>query len=270
MNIHVSLSNIALNIFNLIFLSSFIKIEVLPSGPMYKISVHGNCHPSLPSYLPAAGDHSALYSNRRYIYYGVANLGQSLEQRLILRNVSASEVLHLNMKIKVDDSNNDGSIFLLKSESLSSSTVIPSYKLVLQKYATLHPGDEHSLIVVFAPKAAVPYSAKLIIRPQRGTQVNVGPGVLPGVKFTVPLRGYGGIAILSYSGLNSTGQSCPLQLSIPSFTSQPFVIPTSLHPVLQEIVFRSDQQCMTFGLRNSGQRAAFLRILLLQGKNWKC
>lgn len=218
--------------------------------------------------------HYNLYSDRRYIYYGVVNLQESLEHHIVLQNMSHSEELNLEISVEVNDADNDAPrhIFHLKPLWMHHSNCASNgCQLCGQKYLTLRPGDKHSLTVIFVPQAVVQYCAKLIIRPQKVDLPNTTL-VSSDVKFSVPLWGYGGIAALSFTGLKSTEQLSPFHWYIPLPTNQPLVISSSNrqhhhHHPIYELLFPSTQQSMHFTMQNCGHRAAFIKILLSHGKS---
>ncbi|XP_077063730.1 centrosomal protein of 192 kDa [Siphateles boraxobius] len=209
---------------------SMLTILVLPSGPQYEVMLKGEMVQgvsgkvaSLPSVLSQA-DVPPILSNKQFMAWGGVTLGRAVQQKLVLRNNSPSTSQQLRLLIRGQDQD----CFQLQS------SFGPDERLTRNRELSIKPKEDVTVHLLFAPTRVASMLAKLEIKQSaaRASQ--------PGVKFTIPLSGYGGTS----------------------------------NVILEELRKRSDGYVATIGgvqagrvsklcvcVRNTGSRAAFVKVV---------
>ncbi|XP_030637553.1 centrosomal protein of 192 kDa [Chanos chanos] len=209
---------------------SLLTILVLPSGPQYEVVLKGqvvqeNSGKVAPT--PAIVSHAdvpPILSNKQFMAWGGVTLGRAVQQKLVLRNNSPTAAQQLRLLIRGQDQD----CFQLQS------SFGPEERLTRHRELSIRPKEDVTIHLLFAPTRVACMLAKLEIK-----QSGVRPSQ-PGVKFTIPLSGYGG-----------TG-----------------------NVILEELKKRSDGYVATLGgvgagrvsklcvcVRNTGSRAAFIKAV---------
>uniref|UniRef100_A0A3B3WTF6 Abnormal spindle-like microcephaly-associated protein ASH domain-containing protein n=1 Tax=Poecilia mexicana TaxID=48701 RepID=A0A3B3WTF6_9TELE len=165
---------------------SLLTVLVLPSGPQYEVTLKGEvlpsdsrnpaapsapvCGPSLTSDIPP------ILSNKQFVAWGGVTLGRAVQQKLVLRNNSTSTTQQLRLLIRGQDQD------CFQLQSLFS----PEECLTHHGELSIRPREDVSVHLLFAPTRVACMLAKLEIK-QSGVRSSQ-----PGVKFIIPLSGYGG------------------------------------------------------------------------------
>ncbi|XP_030605186.1 centrosomal protein of 192 kDa [Archocentrus centrarchus] len=166
---------------------SLLTILVLPSGPQYEVTLKGEVTPedsgkhSLPSAAAVCGpgltnNVPPILSNKQFVAWGGVTLGRAVQQKLVLRNNSTDVTQQLRLLIRGQDQD------CFQLQSLFS----PEERLTRHGELSLRPREDVTIHLLFAPTRVACMLAKLEIK-----QSGVRPSQ-PGVKFTIPLSGYGG------------------------------------------------------------------------------
>ncbi|XP_029360132.1 centrosomal protein of 192 kDa isoform X2 [Echeneis naucrates] len=165
---------------------SLLTILVLPSGPQYEVTLKGEAFPedSEKIAVPSAAvlgtglakDIPPILSNKQFIAWGGVTLGRAVQQKLVLRNNSTSTTQQLRLLIRGQDQD----CFQLQS------MFTPEERLTRHGELSIRPREDVTVHLLFAPTRVASMLAKLEIK-----QSGVRPSQ-PGVKFTIPLSGYGG------------------------------------------------------------------------------
>uniref|UniRef100_A0AAY4DD36 Centrosomal protein 192 n=1 Tax=Denticeps clupeoides TaxID=299321 RepID=A0AAY4DD36_9TELE len=161
---------------------SVLTILVLPCGPQYEVVLRGevvSTEPGKAASLPAAIPQSQvppILSNKQFMAWGGVTLGRAVQQKLVLRNNSPTAAQQLRLLIRGQDQD----CFQLQSSFGQEE------RLSRHRDLTLRPKEDATVHLLFAPTRVAYMLAKLEIK-----QSAVRPSQ-PGVKFTIPLSGYGG------------------------------------------------------------------------------
>ncbi|KAM4633668.1 centrosomal protein of 192 kDa [Polymixia lowei] len=165
---------------------SLLTILVLPSGPQYEVALKGEVLPEdcgKPAPTPAmtlapgvASDVPPILSNKQFVAWGGVTLGRAVQQKLILRNNSPNTTQQLRLLIRGQDQD------CFQLQSMFS----PEERLTRHGELSIRPREDVTVHLLFAPTRVACMLAKLEIK-----QSGVRPSQ-PGVKFTIPLSGYGG------------------------------------------------------------------------------
>ncbi|XP_076844541.1 centrosomal protein of 192 kDa [Brachyhypopomus gauderio] len=161
---------------------SVLTIFVLPSGPQYEVVLKGEVlqgNSGNVSSAPAMASHAEvppILSNKQFMSWGGVTLGRAVQQKLVLRNNSPTASQKLRLLIRGQDQD----CFQLQS------SFGPDERLTRNRELLIKPKEDVALHLLFAPTRVASMLAKLEIKQSavRTTQ--------PGVKFTIPLTGYGG------------------------------------------------------------------------------
>ncbi|XP_066480532.1 centrosomal protein of 192 kDa [Tiliqua scincoides] len=201
---------------------SVVKIFVLPSGPEYKVTVKGEVSVLESKPLPQKWNNSEvppILANKQFVLWGGVQLGRTVQQKLILRNDSRSATQQLRLLIRGQDQD----CFQLK---LGDHTY-NNCEIKIQ------PKHDYSVYVIFTPSRLACMFAKLEMK-QLGFLSRLG------MKFTIPLYGYGGKSNVILEDVNKHCNSYIVGLTEPSpgKTSQ-----------------------TSFSIRNTGCRAAYVKVL---------
>nr|XP_033496606.1 centrosomal protein of 192 kDa isoform X1 [Epinephelus lanceolatus] len=165
---------------------SLLTILVLPSGPQYEVTLKGEVvpedsgKPAIPSAAVigpgVASDVPPILSNKQFVAWGGVTLGRAIQQKLVLRNNSTTTTQQLRLLIRGQDQD------CFQLQSMFS----PEERLTRHGELSIRPKEDVTVHLLFAPTRVVCMLAKLEIK-----QSGVRPSQ-PGVKFTIPLSGYGG------------------------------------------------------------------------------
>ncbi|KAM9353963.1 centrosomal protein of 192 kDa [Symphorus nematophorus] len=165
---------------------SLLTILVLPSGPQYEVTLKGEVvpedsgKPAIPSAAvigpSIASDVPPILSNKQFVAWGGVTLGRAVQQKLVLRNNSTSATQQLRLLIRGQDQD------CFQLQSMFS----PEERLTRHGELSIRPREDVTVHLLFAPTRVACMLAKLEIK-----QSGVRPSQ-PGVKFTIPLSGYGG------------------------------------------------------------------------------
>ncbi|XP_026527748.1 centrosomal protein of 192 kDa isoform X2 [Notechis scutatus] len=201
---------------------SIVKIMVLPSGPEYKVTVKGDVSMEENKPLVQKCSNSEvppILANKQLLIWGGVQVGRTVQQKLILRNDSSSTSQQLRLLIRGEDQD----CFQLKiGEYVYNNCEIK-----------IRPKHDYNICLTFTPYRLACMSAKLEMKQL---------GVLPqlGVKFTIPLYGYGGISNVRLEDVKKHANKYILGLPdlAPGKTSH-----------------------TTFSVQNTGYRAAYVTAL---------
>uniref|UniRef100_A0A3P8XCP8 Centrosomal protein 192 n=1 Tax=Esox lucius TaxID=8010 RepID=A0A3P8XCP8_ESOLU len=164
-----------------------LTILVQPSGPQYEVVLRGEVltedggkpDPPGPASVLGMLPHSEvppILSNKQFMAWGGVTLGGAVQQKLVLRNNSPNTTHQLRLLIRGQDQN----CFQLQSCFGSEQ------RLARHRELSIRPKEDVTVHLLFAPTRVACTLAKLEIK-----QSGVRPSQ-PGIKFTIPLSGYGG------------------------------------------------------------------------------
>ncbi|XP_056618795.1 centrosomal protein of 192 kDa isoform X1 [Triplophysa dalaica] len=161
---------------------SMLIILVLPGGPQYEVMVKGEVLQGVsgklafPSAVLQQAEVPPILSNKQFMAWGGVTLGRAVQQKLVLRNNSPSTSQHLRVLIRGQDQD----CFQLQS------SFGPDERLTRNRELSIKPKEDVTVHLLYAPTRVASMLAKLEIKQSaaRASQ--------PGVKFTIPLSGYGG------------------------------------------------------------------------------
>uniref|UniRef100_A0A674AGV9 Centrosomal protein 192 n=1 Tax=Salmo trutta TaxID=8032 RepID=A0A674AGV9_SALTR len=177
-----------LRFFPVLVPSSVLTILVLPSGPQYEVVLKGQVVPeergnpaAVPGPASALGllppsEVPPILSNKQFVAWGGVTLGRAVQQKLVLRNNSPNTTHHLRLLIR----GQDHSCFQLQSSFGQEE------RLTRHRELSIRPREDVVVHLLFAPTRVACALSKLEIK-----QSGVRPSQ-PGIKFTIPLSGYGG------------------------------------------------------------------------------
>uniref|UniRef100_A0A674MQY1 Centrosomal protein 192 n=1 Tax=Takifugu rubripes TaxID=31033 RepID=A0A674MQY1_TAKRU len=214
--------------------SSLLTILVLPSGPQYEVTLRGEVvsedsgKPAIPSaalFGPGvASDVPPILSNKQFVAWGGVTLGRAVQQKLVLRNNSTSTAQQLRLLIRGQDQD------CFQLQSMFS----PEERLTRHGELSIRPKEDVTVHLLFAPTRIACMLAKLEIK-----QSGVRPSQ-PGVKFSIPLSGYGGTSNIILEDQRKQGDG---YVAIMSSIS----------------VGHVSKVCLC--VRNTGSRAAFIKAM---------
>uniref|UniRef100_A0A8C5X2I2 Centrosomal protein 192 n=1 Tax=Malurus cyaneus samueli TaxID=2593467 RepID=A0A8C5X2I2_9PASS len=210
---------------NVITTESTLKILVLPSGPQYEVMIKGEVESEKKRPVSAAAGYSdipPILSNKQFIAWGAVSLGQ---KKLTLRNDSPSVTQHLRLLIRGQDQD----CFQLQSIFGSEERSASNWELKIR------PKEDTNIYLLFTPTRITCCFAKLEIK-------QLGIRSQPGIKFTIPLSGYGGTSNITLENVKKLSDSFMVTLD------------GSLSARLRKA---------SFHVRNTGSRAAYVRTLCL-------
>ncbi|CAM9266010.1 unnamed protein product [Bubo scandiacus] len=205
---------------------STLKILVLPSGPQYEVVLKGEVEPEENRPVgTAAGcsDIPPILSNKQFIAWGGVTLGASVQQKLTLRNDSPSVTQHLRLLIRGQDQD----CFQLQSIFGSEERLTSNWELKIR------PKEDTNIYLMFAPTRITCCFAKLEIK-------QLGIRSQPGIKFTIPLSGYGGTSNITLENVKKLSDSYMVTLD--------GLLPARVRNA-------------SFRIRNTGSRAAYVKAL---------
>ncbi|KAM5219037.1 centrosomal protein of 192 kDa isoform 2-T2 [Hipposideros larvatus] len=203
-----------------------LKIFVQPFGPQYEVVLKGEvvssgnkplASGSCCSYIPS------ILSNKQFLAWGGAPLGRTQLQKLALRNNSTSTAQHLRLLIRGQDQD----CFQLQHTFGSEERLTNNYEI------RIHPKEDINISVLFAPTRLSCMLAKLEIK-------QLGIRSQPGIKFTIPLSGYGGTSNLILEDVKKLSDS---------------------YMVTMNDLIPGKESKVVFSIRNTGSRAAFVKAV---------
>ncbi|KAK7930687.1 hypothetical protein WMY93_007082 [Mugilogobius chulae] len=155
--------------------SIVISFKAQENGKPKKASLPFWCCRLAPT--PAlANDVPPILSNKQFVAWGGVTLGRAIQQKLVLRNNSKTETQQLRLLIRGQDQD------CFQLQSMFS----PEERLTRHGELSIRPREDVTVHLLFAPTRVACMMAKLEIK-----QSGVRPSQ-PGIKFTIPLSGYGG------------------------------------------------------------------------------
>ncbi|XP_050747670.1 centrosomal protein of 192 kDa isoform X2 [Gymnogyps californianus] len=205
---------------------STLKILVLPSGPQYEVVIKGEAESEENRPVSTAAgcsDIPPILSNKQFIAWGGVTLGASVQQKLTLRNDSPSVTQHLRLLIRGQDQD----CFQLQSIFGSEERLTSNWELKIR------PKEDTNIYLMFAPTRITCFFAKLEIK-------QLGIRSQPGIKFTIPLSGYGGTSNITLEDVKKLSDSYMVTLD--------GLLPARLRKA-------------SFRIRNTGSRAAYVKAL---------
>uniref|UniRef100_A0A8B9XSA9 Centrosomal protein 192 n=1 Tax=Bos mutus grunniens TaxID=30521 RepID=A0A8B9XSA9_BOSMU len=191
-----------------------LKIFVQPFGPQYEVMLKGEIvssgnRPLAPESLTS--DIPSILSNKQFLAWGGVPLGRTQLQKLALRNNSASTAQHLRLLVRGQDQD----CFQLQHTFGSEERLTSNCEV------RIHSKEDIYISVLFAP-------TRLSFRSQ------------PGVKFTIPLSGYGGTSNLILEDVKKLSDS---------------------YMVTVNDLVPGQESRIVISVRNTGSRAAFVKAV---------
>ncbi|CAI9536491.1 unnamed protein product [Staurois parvus] len=109
---------------------SILKIMVQPAGPQYEVMLVGDIEPSgnTNSSAISYSDVPSILSNKQFIAWGGVGVGRAVQQKLILRNMSAAAGQQLRLIIRGQDQD----CFQLQSKFGSEERLTSNRELTLR------------------------------------------------------------------------------------------------------------------------------------------
>lgn len=209
---------------------SMLSILVLPGGPQYEVMVkaemlHGvSGKVASPSAVLPQAEVPPILSNKQFMAWGGVTLGRAVQQKLVLRNNSPSTSQQLRLLIRGQDQD----CFQLQS------SFGPDERLTRNRELSIKPKEDVTVHLLFAPTRVASMLAKLEIK-QSAARTSQ-----PGVKFTIPLSGYGGTSNVILEELRKRSDGYVATLSGVQ-------------------IGRVSKLCVC--VRNTGSRAAFVKAV---------
>ncbi|XP_013368299.1 PREDICTED: centrosomal protein of 192 kDa isoform X3 [Chinchilla lanigera] len=203
-----------------------LKIFVHPCGPQYEVVLKGEAISSGSQPLspgPCCSDLPSILSNKQFLAWGGVPLGRTQLQKLVLRSSHASSAQHLRLLIRGQDQD----CFQLQNTFGSEERLTSNCEV------TVCPKEDVVISVLFAPTRLSCMLAKLEIKQLRNR-------LQPGIKFMIPLSGYGGTSNLILEGVKKLSDSYMITVN-------------SLVP--------GQESRAVFSVRNTGSRAAFVKAV---------
>ncbi|XP_015276423.1 PREDICTED: centrosomal protein of 192 kDa-like [Gekko japonicus] len=201
---------------------SVVKIFVLPSGPEYKVTVKAEV-PVVESRPVTQMCHNSevppILANKQLVAWGGVQLGRTAQQKLILRNDSQTTTQQLRLLIRGQDQD----CFQIKF----GDHVYRDCEIKIQ------PKHDYGVSLIFTPSRLACMLAKLEMK-------QLGFPMRQGIKFTIPLYGYG-------------GKSSVILENVKKHCNRYMVELTELSP--------GKISQVSFFLRNTGCRAAYVKAL---------
>ncbi|XP_036017168.1 centrosomal protein of 192 kDa isoform X3 [Mus musculus] len=201
-------------------------IFVQPLGPQYEVVLRGEVISSGSKPLPPGphcSDIPLILSNKQFLTWGGIPLGRTQLQKLALRNSSTTTAQNLRLFIKGQDQD----CFQIQNTFGSEERLTSNCEI------RICPGEDFVISVLFAPTRLSCMLAKLEIK-------QLGSRSQPGIKFMIPLSGYGGTSNLILEDVKKLSDSYLITMNdlIPGKESK-----------------------VVFSIRNTGSRAAFVRAV---------
>ncbi|XP_043922204.1 uncharacterized protein LOC122797744 [Protopterus annectens] len=204
---------------------SILTVLVQPLGPQYEVKLKSEILKTDIPTLATTQEVPPVLSNRQFLAWGGVAMNLAVQQKLTLRNDSTNITQRLRLLVKGQDQD----CFQLQSTFGSEERLTSSLELAIR------PKEDASIYLLFAPTRVACMLAKLEIKPSRLHPLQ------PGIKFTIPLSGYGGTSNIILEGVKKLSDSYVATISI---------IPNRNSKV-------------EFIVRNTGSRAAYVKIVCL-------
>ncbi|TRY60767.1 hypothetical protein DNTS_029619 [Danionella cerebrum] len=209
---------------------SMLTILVLPSGPQYEVMLKGEFSerrgPSkgISTHAVSAAEIPTILSNKQFVAWGGVTLGRAVQQKLVLRNNSPATSQQLRLLIRGQDQD----CFQLQS------SFGPEERLTRNRELCIKPKEDVTVHLLFAPTRVASMLAKLEIKHSMARTSH------PGVKFTIPLSGYGGTSNVILEDVMKRSDGYVASLN-------------GVHP---------GRVCkLRVCVRNTGSRAAFVKVV---------
>ncbi|XP_077208935.1 centrosomal protein of 192 kDa isoform X2 [Paroedura picta] len=201
---------------------SVVKIFVLPSGPEYKVTVKAEVAVAESKPLTQMSHNSEvppILANKQLVAWGGVQLGRTAQQKLILRNDSQTTTQQLRLLIRGQD--RDCFQFKLGEHVYTDCEI------------RIRPKHDYVVPLIFTPSRLACMLAKLEMK-QLGFPTRLG------IKFTIPLYGYGGKSSVILENVKKHYNRYLVELT--------------------ELSHGKTSQ-VSFALRNIGRRAAYVKAL---------
>ncbi|XP_047647424.1 centrosomal protein of 192 kDa [Phacochoerus africanus] len=211
-----------------------LKIFVQPFGPQYEVLLKGEVISSgNQSLTPGSccSDIPPILSNKQFLAWGGIPLGRTQLQKLALRNNSISTTQLLRLLIRGQDQD----CFQLQHTFGSEERLTSNCEI------RIRPKEDICISVLFAPTRLSCMLAKLEIK-------QLGIRSQPGVKFTIPLSGYGGTSNLILDNVKKLSDS---------------------YMVTVNDLVPGKESRIVFSVRNTGSRAAFVKAVAFKDSQKK-
>ncbi|XP_043415358.1 centrosomal protein of 192 kDa isoform X1 [Prionailurus bengalensis] len=203
-----------------------LKIFVQPFGPQYEVMLKGEVvssgnKPLIPG--SCCSDAPSILSNKQFLAWGGVPLGRIQLQKLALRNNCTSTTQHLRLLIRGQDQD----CFQLQHTFGSEERLTSNCEI------RMRPKEDIYISVLFAPTRLSCMLAKLEIK-------QLGIRSQPGIKFTIPLSGYGGTSNLILEDVKKLSDS---------------------YMVTVNDLIPGKESRIVFSVHNTGCRAAFVKAV---------
>ncbi|XP_058548777.1 centrosomal protein of 192 kDa isoform X1 [Neofelis nebulosa] len=203
-----------------------LKIFVQPFGPQYEVMLKGEVvssgnKPLIPG--SCCSDVPSILSNKQFLAWGGVPLGRIQLQKLALRNNCTSTTQHLRLLIRGQDQD----CFQLQHTFGSEERLTSNCEI------RMRPKEDIYISVLFAPTRLSCMLAKLEIK-------QLGIRSQPGIKFTIPLSGYGGTSNLILEDVKKLSDS---------------------YMVTVNDLIPGKESRIVFSVHNTGSRAAFVKAV---------
>ncbi|XP_037364779.1 centrosomal protein of 192 kDa isoform X3 [Talpa occidentalis] len=211
-----------------------LRIFVQPFGPQYEVMLKGEVVSSENKPLTpgcCSSDVPSILSNKQFLTWGGIPLGRTQLQKLTLRNNSPSITQHLRLLIRGQDQD----CFQLHHTFGSEERLTSNYEI------RIHPKEDINISILFAPTRLSCMLAKLEIK-------QLGIRSQPGVKFAIPLSGYGGTSNLILEDVKK--------------------LPDSYMVTVKDLIPGKESRTV-FSVRNTGSRAAFVKVVCFKDSQRK-
>ncbi|XP_031221807.1 centrosomal protein of 192 kDa isoform X2 [Mastomys coucha] len=208
-------------------------IFVQPLGPQYEVVLRGEVVSSGSKALSPGpcSDPPLILSNRQFLTWGGVPLGRTQLQKLALRNSSTTAAQNLRLFIKGQDQD----CFQIQNTFGSEERLTSNCEI------RICPGEDFVISVLFAPTRLSCMLAKLEIK-------QLGNRSQPGIKFMIPLSGYGGTSNLILEDVKKLSDS---------------------YLVTMNDLIPGKESKVIFSIRNTGSRAAFVRAVCFKDSQRK-
>ncbi|KAF0874655.1 CE192 protein, partial [Crocuta crocuta] len=203
-----------------------LKIFVQPFGPQYEVMLKGEVVSSGNKPLTpgsCCSDVPSILSNKQFLAWGGVPLGRIQLQKLALRNNCTSTTQHLRLLIRGQDQD----CFQLQHTFGSEERLTSNCEI------RMRPKEDIYISVLFAPTRLSCMLAKLEIK-------QLGIRSQPGIKFTIPLSGYGGTSNLILEDVKKLSDS---------------------YMVTVNDLIPGKESRIVFSVHNTGTRAAFVKAV---------
>ncbi|XP_048219052.1 centrosomal protein of 192 kDa isoform X2 [Perognathus longimembris pacificus] len=201
-----------------------LKIFVQPFGPQYEVLLKGEViSGTTPLPGPCRSDIPTILSNKQFLTWGGVPLGRTQLQKLALRSNCTSTTQHLRLLIRGQDQD----CFQFQNTFGSEERLTSTCEI------RIRPKEDIIVSVLFTPTRLSCMLAKLEIK-------QLGNRSQPGIKFMIPLSGYGGTSNLILEGVKKLSDS---------------------YMVTVNDLIPGKESKIVFSVRNTGSRAAFVKAL---------